>query len=89
MEILVLKSYASGYRGCVLDDREYLFFQYSRKRGLKILQRYRRSEFENLEHFIGVMAKFLSLSAFILPPQPISGLTEGEMERVYAKIHPA
>ncbi len=86
MELLVLKAYASGYRGCALDDRQYFFFQYSRKKGLKILQRYLRSDFEDLEHFIGVMAKFLSLSAFILPPLPISGLTENEMDRVYNRI---
>ncbi len=83
-----MRAYASGYRGCAIDDQQYFFFQYSRQKGLKILQSYQRSDFENLEHFIGVMAKFLSLSAFILPPLPVSGLTEDEMDRVYAKITP-
>ncbi len=85
MEILVLKRYSSGYRGCVIDSRYYSFFQFSAKKGLKILHRYPQSDFENIEHFVGVMAKFLSLSAFILPPITIADINAGELERV-AKI---
>jgi hypothetical protein len=82
MQLLALRPYASGFRGCLIDSREYSFFQYGRKGRLKILKRYPKSDFSDLYHFIAMMQKFMTSSSMIVPPVPINALTLAELERV-------
>jgi hypothetical protein len=84
MEILSLKAYSGGYRGCLMDEHQYKFFQYTPKRGFKDLKSYPKSDFTDYHHFIAMMQKFMSASAFIVPPAVISELTVAELNRVYA-----
>jgi hypothetical protein len=84
MEILALKGYARGYRGCLVDDREYTFFQYTRNGRVRRLKSYPRGEFASHEHFAALMMKFMSPGAFMRPPVPIDDLTLAELDRVNA-----
>jgi len=86
MELIVLKPHGRGYRGCAIEAQGYLFFQYSRKRGLKILKRYARQEFTGAADFMAVMRKFITPPAFLQPPVPIKALTGEELDRTYGEI---
>ena len=84
MEILALKNYTAGYRGCLIDSESYRFFQLARKGRLRWLKSYPRSEFSDHFHFIAMMQKFMTPSAFLVPPEPVSELSIAELERVEA-----
>ena len=87
MKLIYLKSYGSGYRGCaVLPDGDYLFFQCSPRKGLKQLKRYPASDFDDLEHFMAMMQKFITPPSFLKPPLAIASLTMEELDRVHGEI---
>ena len=85
MEILALRAYSSGYRGCLIAEGEYQVFQYTPRQGFKILKTYPQTEFQDEFHFIAIMQKFMSPAAFIVPPAPILALTIEELLRVEAR----
>lgn len=84
MEILALKNYSAGYRGCLVDADGYHFFQLARKGRLRWLKSYPASAFSDHYHFIAMMQKFMTPSAFLVPPVPIKELSIEELERVQA-----
>lgn len=86
MQLLTLRSYAGGFRGCLMDAHEYRFFQFRRKSGLKILKAYPKDDFIDLHHFLSMMQKFMTPSAILNPPIPISELTLAELERVSVEL---
>lgn len=86
MQLLTLRAYAGGFRGCLVDTRRYCFFQYRRKHGLKILKSYPKSDFIDLHHFLSMMQKFMTPSAILSPPIEISELTIPELERVSKEL---
>ena len=87
MELIYLKSYGSGYRGCaVMPDGDYLFFQRSPRKGLKHLKRYPGSDFDDLEHFMAMMQKFITPPSFLKPPLVVEDLTMEELHRAYGEI---
>lgn len=86
MELLYLRAYGSGYRGCAITWDRFLFFQCSRKKGLSILKSYLKEEFTDLEHFMAMMRKFISPPSFLRPPVTIDGLTLEELDRVHRKL---
>ncbi|RJQ80084.1 MAG: hypothetical protein C4519_10050 [Desulfobacteraceae bacterium] len=86
MEIFALRAYAAGYRGCLIDNEAYVFFQYTRKGKCKRLKDYPRTDFEDNDHFAAMMMKFMGPSAFLRPPIPIDGLTLAELDRVHALV---
>ncbi len=88
MELLLLRAYASGYRGCAIDEESYFFFQSRRNGKIKRLMGYSKADFEDLQHFTAMMQKFVSPPAFLQPPIPISSLTLAELDRVHAEITP-
>lgn len=83
MELLLLKAYGSGYRGCLIEQDSYLFFQYSRKRGLKRLKSYPRKDFKDTTQFMAMMQKFITPPSFFNPPIPINALVKEELDRVH------
>lgn len=83
MEIVALRAYAGGYRGCLVDDGAYLFFQFSHKGRLKRLKSYARDEFSDHDHFSTMMMKFMMPSDFLQPPVAVKALTLDELERVH------
>jgi len=83
MDLIYLRAYGGGYRGCAVSRDRYLFFQCSRKRGLKILKSYPKEEFIDLDHFMAMMQKFISPPSFLRPPVAISELTMPELDRVH------
>ena len=86
MEPLFLRAYGGGYRGCIIDDTRFRFFQVSRRRGLKFLKDYRRDAFEDTAQFIAMMQKFVTPPSFLQPPVPIEELTLENLERVHSEI---
>jgi hypothetical protein len=83
MELIYLRAYGSGYRGCAIAPDHYLFFQCSRKRGLKILKTYPIEEFADPDHFMAMMRKFISPPSFLRPPIAIAALTLEELDKVH------
>ena len=86
MELLLLRAYAAGYRGCVIEESGYLFFQCSRKGRVKRLKHYPKSEFADLSQFMAMMQKFVSPPSFLQPPLPIQALTIEELDRVHGQL---
>ncbi len=86
MELLFLRTYGNGYRGCVIDDARYRFFQISRRKGLRFLKSYPRASFEDSAHFIAVMQKFVTPPSFLRSPIPIEELTLEHLDRIYPTI---
>ena len=82
MKILALRAYSSGYRGCLIAEGEYRIFQYSPRQGFKIIKAYPQTDFQDYFHFIAIMQKFMSPSAFIVPPAAIDALTVEELDRI-------
>ncbi len=83
MQLIYLKAYGSGYRGCAIAPDRYLFFQFSRKTGLRVLKSYPQEEFADADHFMAMMRKFISPPSFLIPPIPVTALTVEELDRVY------
>ena len=83
-QVVALRAYASGYRGCLIEADSYLFFQCSRSGPVKRLKVYPKSDFIDLDHFKAMMLKFMIPTAFLRPPVPIDGLTIAELDRVHA-----
>ncbi|MDA8139043.1 MAG: hypothetical protein M0036_10355 [Desulfobacteraceae bacterium] len=86
MEIVALMASGWGYRGCLFDAGEYLFFQYSFKGRFRPLKRYPAGVFSDHEQFTAMMMKYMIPSAFCRPPLPIAGLNLPELERIYRII---
>lgn len=86
MELLFLRAYGSGYRGCIIDDTRFRFFQASRKRGIKFLKDYPRDDFEDTSQFIAMMQKFVTPPSFLQPPVPIKELTLESLDRLYPDL---
>lgn len=84
MAILTLRAQNGGYRGCVIEEGHYLFFQLSRKNQVKRLGRYPQQEFCDPPHFLAIMLKNILPTRVYLPPAPISALSRSELDRVYA-----
>jgi predicted glycosyltransferase len=88
MKVLALRSYASGYRGCLIDEEFYSFFQITRKTGRsRRLKQYPLTDFIDPDHFMAMMLKFMTPTVFLRPPVPISALTIEELDRISAVIH--
>ena len=86
MELIYLRAYGSGYRGCVVEPDRYLFFQCSRKKGFKYLKSYPKEEFADLDHFMAMMQKFISPPSFLRPPITIATLDLDELDRVHREL---
>lgn len=86
MKLLLLRAYAAGFRGCIVDDHDYYFFQCSRKGMVKRLKSYPKKDFVDQKHFIAMMQKFVTPPAFLQPPVSIADLTLEELERAHARI---
>ncbi|MCJ8499115.1 hypothetical protein [Desulfatitalea alkaliphila] len=86
MELIALRAYAGGYRGCLVDEGAYLFFQLTRKGRLRRLKSYPKGAFSDIEQFTAMMMKFMLPSDFLRPPASIDGLTLPELDRVHAAV---
>ena len=86
MELLLLRAYGSGYRGCIIDDTRFRFFQVSRRRGIKYLKDYQRDAFDDTAQFIAMMQKFVTPPSFLQPSVPIEELTMESLDRIYPSI---
>lgn len=76
-----LKKYRHGYISFVETDHRYFYFHFSRD-SYKVLQSYSKEEYENSEHFISVMRKFVHATFFFRRPEPIAAITADALERV-------
>lgn len=86
MELLHLRAYAGGFRGCALDDQSYFFFQCSRKHGVRRLICYPKEDFQDIGHFMAMMQKFISPPLFLRPTVQLSELTMEALDRAYRQI---
>jgi len=84
MNVIALTKYSHGYTGFLeLEDR-YVFFQCAGERH-KFLQQYLKSDYENHDHFIEFIRKFVHATFFLNRPVRIRELTKEELDRVYAE----
>jgi hypothetical protein len=86
MELLFLRAYANGYRGCGVDDHDYFFFQCNRKGRVRRLKSYPKDDFVDRRHFTLMMQKFVSPPIFLQPPMALSSLTIEALDGAYARI---
>ena len=84
MKVIALKKYSHGYSGFFEIEDRYVFFHFSNGR-YKVLQQYVKSDFENYDHFVDVIRKFVRSTFFLNCPETISDLNREELDRVYAE----
>ncbi len=84
MKVIALKKYGHGYSGFFETEDRYSFFHFSNGRH-KALQQYLKSDFENYDHFVDVIRKFVRSTFFLKCPVTISVLNREELDRVYAE----
>jgi hypothetical protein len=84
MEIIALLEYSGGYRGCLFEDGNYVFFQYTRKGRFRRFKSYPGSDFTDPDQFAAMMTKFMRPSAFLKTPLPIAAMTLAELDRIQA-----
>ena len=73
MHLIGFKAYRRGYVGCLADERDYVYFTFSRG-ALKPIRTYPRAQFENVAHFVTSLHKFVSLGFFLRRPIPLLSL---------------
>jgi len=88
MELMAIRPYVSGYRGCLKDQGSYVFFQFTRKGGFRSLKSYPQSDFSDDLHFVAMMQKFMSASAFMVPPVKLESLSLESLAKVYKENGP-
>lgn len=60
-----------------------MFFQYSRNGRFRPLKRYLKTDFQDMDQFVAIMTKYMSLTAFLNPPVPITEMNLAELNRVW------
>ncbi len=86
MKVISLKSYRIGYTGLVEEADKYVFFNLRKNGKLKILQEYKKEEFDDYMHFIGLMVKFIPYTSFLKEPVEIESITIEELDKAFLLI---
>jgi hypothetical protein len=82
MKIIGLKPYQKGYTGCVEYDDRYVLFRFARH-VYKSIQEYPADAYQNREHFISTMGKFIRHSFFFKEPLEIVSINQDTLDRCY------
>jgi len=75
MQLLALARTGHGFRGCLIDQRRYRFFHLNAGDRLRWLKDYPLETFEDHDHFLAMMLKYLLPATIFLPPVELSELT--------------
>ena len=86
MKIISIKSYRNGYTGIVEEDDKYILFNLSKNGKFKKINKYKKEEFVDYNHFVGTLSKFIPNSSFLKEPVKIGSITIEELDRVFSKI---
>ena len=86
MKIIGLKSHGNGCRGFLEEEDAYVYFIYNKNEKLKKLMEYKKANFTNYEHFVGIMTKFAPVSFFLKEPIHITELSTAELDNIIPKI---
>jgi hypothetical protein len=81
LKIIGLKKYAHGFTGCIETPDRYEFFHFARGK-YKMLQQYLKADFEDRDHFIDVLRKFVHAGFFKQLPVAVSRISSEELEKV-------
>lgn len=87
MRLIGLKKYRAGFTGFIEGRKHYVYFNYSKKRGYKKLIELNKESFEDHDHFISVMAKFVSMACFFKHPVQIHAMSLDELSKIDASNH--
>ncbi len=66
------------------EGDKYVYFRYSKKRGLKRLVEYDRKDFHSYQGFIEVMARFVPVKMFFKKPIKITGM---DFDSLYCQLN--
>ena len=84
MQLHTLSKYRSGYVGLIERTGTYEWFKVTRKDRFNHLKVYQKKDFEDWAHFKSVMAKFISVRSFFIPPITLASCSLAELDKVTA-----
>ena len=79
MDLIGFKAYRRGFVGCLADERDFIYFAFSRG-AFKPIQIYPRAHFESAAHFVMSLHKFVSLGFFLRRPIPLPSLENSVLQ---------
>jgi hypothetical protein len=71
MHLIGYKEYRRGFFGCLADSDRYIYFLLSRQRYVEI-KSYPKHDFEDFQHFVAALHKFVSRRFFLRRPLPVA-----------------
>jgi len=83
--VVSLSKEGSEFYGCIEDKKEYLTFH---TEGIQVIfdQQYRKNDYKDYEHFVGIMSKFDPYTFFFEKPIKVSKITRMKLEQVWETI---
>ena len=81
VHVIGLQKYAHGFTGCVETPDHYEFFHFGRG-SYKVVRQYPKLDFEDRDHFIETMRKFVRAGFFQSPSAAVSGISADELEQM-------
>jgi hypothetical protein len=82
MKIIGLKTYQKGYTGCIEHADKYVLFRFAHHT-YKPIQEYSIDAYQNRDHFISSMGKFIRPSFFLKEPVEITSITQESLNRCH------
>jgi hypothetical protein len=82
MKILALRAQSGGFRGCFIHNGKYRFFLLSKNGRVRQRMAYSVDDYENHDHFLAVMLKYILPATIFRDPVEIKSLTHDELTRV-------
>jgi hypothetical protein len=84
MKIIGIMQNPRGYWGFLEENDKYVYFRFSKKRGLKRLVEYAREDFSSYKQFVEVMTRFVPVKMFLKKP---IHMTKMDFDSLYCKLN--
>lgn len=81
MHLIGYKAYLKGYIGCLADTHRYVYFLFAKQRFREITT-YPKEDFQNHQHFVAFLHKFVPLHFFLRCPVPLASLENSALAAV-------
>ena len=82
MQLLCLSRYRTAYVGLIEREHTYEWFKITRKGRLSRLKVYEKKDFEDLNHFKSILAKFVSSRNFFSAPLVLEHCTIEALDNI-------
>ena len=82
MKVMGIMRNPRGYQGFLKENKRYVYFRYSEKRGLKRLVEYAVDDFGSYERFVSIMSKFVPITIFFETPVEVNRIDRNTLDYI-------